>query len=129
MADDQIQEQTERLTKKIETKFKKLDIKEKESTRIIERGKTKELERCANETETRVEEIQDLKGKVQELMLESDKEIEEVNEWTYKIEGELEKHGQPLKNLQKLLKVLQTADKLEKIREKESIEEQRKQKR
>ena len=62
-------------------------------------------------------------------MLESDKEIEEVNEWTYKIEGELEKHGQPLENLQKLLKELQTANKLEKIRKKESIEEQRKQKR
>ena len=41
-----------------------LDIKEKESTRIIERGKIKELERHANEIETRVEEIQDLKEKV-----------------------------------------------------------------
>ena len=37
-------------------------------------------------------------------MLENDKEIEEVNEWTYKINGELEKDGQPLENLQKLLK-------------------------
>ena len=80
MADDQIQEQTERLRKKIETKFKMLDIKEKESTRIIEKGKIKELERHGNEKETRVEEIQDLKGKVQELMLESDKEIEKVIE-------------------------------------------------
>ena len=64
-----------------------------------------------------------------ELRLESDKEIEEVNEWTYKIEGELEKYGQPLENLQKILKELQTADKLEKITEEESIEEERKQKR
>ena len=62
-----------------------------------------------------------------ELRLESDKEIEEVNEWTYKIEGELEKYGQPVETLQKLLKVLQTADKLKKIREEESIEEQKKQ--
>ena len=45
-----------------------------------------------------MEEIHNLKGKVQELMLEGDKEIEEVNEWTYKIEEELEKHGQPLEN-------------------------------
>ena len=113
----------------IETKLKMLDIKEKESKRILERGKIKEIERHANEIEIKVEEIQDLKGKAQELMLESDKETEEVNEWTYKIEGELEKHGQPLENLQKLLKELQTANKLEKIRKKESIEEQRKQKR
>ena len=54
-------------------------IKEKESKRIIERGKIKELERHVTEIETRVEEIQDLKGKVLEIMLESDKEIEEVN--------------------------------------------------
>ena len=79
MADDQIQEQTESLRKKIRII----------STRIIiERGKIKKLERHANEIETRVEEIQDLKGKVHELRLESDKEIEEVNEWTYEIEGE-----------------------------------------
>ena len=47
MADDQIQEQEERLRKKIETKFKMLDIKQKEITRIIESGKIKELQRHA----------------------------------------------------------------------------------
>ena len=47
MADDQIQKQEERLRKKIETKFKMLDIKQKEITRIIERGKIKELQRHA----------------------------------------------------------------------------------
>ena len=41
-----------------------LDIKEKESTRITERRKIKELERHANEIEAWAEEIQDLKGKV-----------------------------------------------------------------
>ena len=38
MGDDQEQEQTERLRKKIETKFKMLVIKEKESTRIIDKS-------------------------------------------------------------------------------------------
>ena len=73
MADDKIQEETEKLRKEIETKFKILDIKEKESTRIIQRRKIKESERHANESETRVEEIQELKGKVQELMLEHER--------------------------------------------------------
>ena len=73
MADDKIQEETEKLRKEIETKFKMLDIKEKESTRIIQRRKIKESERHANESETRVEEIQELKGKVQELMLEHER--------------------------------------------------------
>ena len=57
-----------------------LDIKKKENARIIERGKIKELEKHVIEIETRVEEIQDLKGKVRELMLEDDKEIDEENE-------------------------------------------------
>ena len=73
MADDKIQEETEKLRKEIETKFKMLAIKEKESTRIIQRRKIKESERHANESETRVKEIQDLKGKVQELMLEHER--------------------------------------------------------
>ena len=73
MADDKIQEETEKLRKEIETKFKMLDIKEKECTRIIQRRKIKESERHANESETRVEEIQELKGKVQELMLEHER--------------------------------------------------------
>ena len=122
MDDDQIKEQTDKLMKKTETKFKMLDIKEKESTRITERGKPGQIE-------TRVEEIQDLKGKVHELMLESDKELDEVNEWTNKIEGDLEKYDQPLEILQKVIKDLQNADQLEKMREQENIEEQRKQKR
>ena len=62
-------------------------------------------------------------------MSESYKGIYEVNKWTYKIEEALQKHGQPLGKLQKLLKELQTSGKLEKMREQENIEEQRKQKR
>ena len=61
-------------------------------------------------------------------MLENDKEIDEVIKWTCKMEGDLEKYGQPLEKLQKLLKEMQTTDNLENMREQESIEEQRKQK-
>ena len=67
---------------------KKIDIKDKESARITKRGKIKELERNTNDVEARVGKIQDLKGKVQELMLKSDKKINEINEWTFKIEGD-----------------------------------------
>ena len=62
-------------------------------------------------------------------MLESNKKINEINEWTFKIEGDYERHGQFLEKLQKLLNEVQTADKLEKIREQESKEEQIKRKR
>ena len=56
-----MQEQTEKLRKNIETKFKMLDIKVEKSTRIIKRGKIKELESHANEIENRIEEILDFK--------------------------------------------------------------------
>ena len=56
-----MQEQTEKLRKNIETKFKMLDIKAEKSTRIIQRGKIKELESHANEIENRIEEILDFK--------------------------------------------------------------------
>ena len=102
MADEEIQEQMATLSKKIETKFKMLDIKEKESARILERRKIRELEKHANEIETRVGEIQDLKGKVQEHQLESEKEIDEIDKWTNEIDGKLEKYDQPLENIQNI---------------------------
>ena len=77
MADDQIEDKTERLRKKIETQFKMLDIKKKESTRILPRGKIKELESHTNEIETRDSRLE--KKSKKELMLKSDKEINEVN--------------------------------------------------
>ena len=126
MSDDPIQEQTDKLRKKIETKFKMLDIKELESARILKRGKIRESEKHANEIETRVEKTQDLKGKVQELMLESEKQIDKIDEWTNEIEG---LYDQPLQKVQKLLNELQIADRLEQMREQEGMEEQRKQKR
>ena len=53
MAEEQsaLQEETVKLRQKIETKFNKLDLKENESTRIIERRK---IEKHVTEIETRV---------------------------------------------------------------------------
>ena len=62
-------------------------------------------------------------------MLENDKEIEEVNEWTYKINGELEKDGQPLENLQKLLKKSCKRQTNQKRSEKKKVQKNRENKR
>ena len=62
-------------------------------------------------------------------MLESEKQIEEIDEWTNEIEGLIEKYDQPLEKVQKLLTELQIADRLEQMREQEGMEEQRKQNR
>ena len=81
------------MRRKTETKFKMLDLKENESARIIERGKIKDIEKYVNEIETRVEEIQDLKGKMQELMIGDDKELDELGTWTNQEESDLERYN------------------------------------
>ena len=67
-----------------------LDIKENGSTRRAERGKIKEIEKHVDEIETWVEEIRDLKGKMQELMIKG------VKAWTNQAESDLQRCGQPL---------------------------------
>ena len=55
MADDQIQEKTERLRKKTGKKIWDVRHQRERKHKDKKRGKIKELEKHANETETRVE--------------------------------------------------------------------------
>lgn len=73
-----------------------LDVKENESTKIIKRGKIKKIEKHVNEIETLGEEIQDLRAKMQELMIEDDKELDEVKAWTNQLESDLGRFDQHL---------------------------------
>ena len=56
-----------KLTKRIKRKFKMLELKENKSTKKIETAKIKEVEQHVNAIETRMEEIRDLKGKIEYL--------------------------------------------------------------
>lgn len=47
--------------------------------RVIERTKIKEKENHVNKIKTQEEEIQDLKRKMQELILQANNELDEVN--------------------------------------------------
>ena len=56
-----------KLTKRIKRKVKMLELKENKSTKKIETAKIKEVEQHVNAIETRMEEIRDLKGKIEYL--------------------------------------------------------------
>ena len=97
MAEEQnsLKEETVKLKKKIETKFKMVYLKKNESARIIERvrqrgRKSRKQKKHYNGIETWVEEIQDLKGKKKEVMIEGEKELEEVKAPNNQVEADLE---------------------------------------
>ena len=58
--------------KKINTKLQMLQITRNECPRILQRSKIRELEKYLQMFEERLEEVHELKGKIQELKLEQE---------------------------------------------------------
>ena len=71
----------EEVVKKIQIKFKILDLAVKENERIISRNKVNELVKQQKVFEKRLDEIYDLKVAAGEFMLEDDKSLGEVENW------------------------------------------------
>ena len=69
------------VVKKIQIKFKILDLVVKENERIISRYKVNELVKQQKVFEKRLDEINDLKVAAEEFMLEDDKSLGEVENW------------------------------------------------
>lgn len=115
-----LQEETVKLRKKIEKKFKMLYLRKNERARTIERGQIKEIGKHFNEIETRVEKNQHLKGKLQEL-IENDKELDEVKAQTNQGGSGLERYDQSLGKSQEYFKDLRAANQKEKMREQQSM--------
>ena len=69
------------VVKKIQIKFKMLDLAVKENERIISRNKVNELVKQQKVFEKRLDEINDLKVAAEEFMLEDDKSLGEVENW------------------------------------------------
>ena len=71
----------EEVVKKIQIKFKILDLAVKENERIISRNKVNELVKQQKVFEKHLDEINDLKVAAEEFMLEDDKSFGEVENW------------------------------------------------
>ena len=58
--------------------------------RIFKRNQLKEVTKIATFIKNKLEQIQDLKPKVQEAMFEDEKEVEEISKWGCQLEDRLE---------------------------------------
>ena len=63
----------------IENNIKMLTLAKRKSKRLLARNKYIELEKCKGNIETRMEALQDLKYKVQEIMTEKNKEASDID--------------------------------------------------
>ena len=95
---------------KIETKFQLLTLAENECTRILQRNKIIEVEKHIAVTESRLDELRDLKLTVQEIGLENDESVERVEIRSTELEKRMEYYGNPIKQLQNGLDSLKKQD-------------------
>ena len=70
------------LKTKVESKIKILHLAARENQRIIQRDKEKELQQHLQQFEKKFEEIQEMKYRVQEMMIESNAKEEQMDSQT-----------------------------------------------
>ena len=68
--------------KKVNTKLKFLKVAENDDNRILGRNNEQEMKKHLQKLQEKIEEIWELKYKVQEQMIESEKSEEEVTQWS-----------------------------------------------
>ena len=71
---------------KIETQFKKLDLAERETKKIIARNRTSKIERHLNHVERKLETIQNVKYEVQEFLVSNEYQMENLEECSNQLE-------------------------------------------
>ena len=88
------------LKKKVEIKIKSLDLAVRESKRILQRYKEKELPKHLLIYEKRQEEIYDLKYQIQELMISEESTAGEIEDWSGQLEENVRRFEEPMTIMQ-----------------------------
>ena len=119
------------LTKKIEVKLAMLEILKRDIPDIIHRNKGKELEKTISLMENRLDELQDLKRDVQEIMIENGSDVTEINEWGDNMKEQFNSYEDIKVDLEAALEKLKIVDEekatvSEKIKIKKRMEEEMK---
>ena len=83
-----------------------LTLAERESKRLLARNKYSKLEKCKANIETRVETLQDLKYKVQEIMTEKDEEASDIDAYAEQLEERISKFKDVISSLEKAIQLL-----------------------
>ena len=90
----------------INTKRKTLELAERESERLLKRNKLNELQKHLANIEKRLDVLQDLKYKVQKLMISESEESKATDEFTTKIEDDMARFDGVVSELEKSVKRL-----------------------
>ena len=90
----------------IENNIKMLTLAERESKRLLARNKYSELEKCKGNIETRMEALQDLKYKVQEIMTEKNEEASNIDVYAEQLEERISQFDAVISSLERAIQLL-----------------------
>ena len=103
-------ESTRTIQIKVETKIKTLHLAARENQCIIKR----DLQLfTAIKKKKKIEEIHEIKYKVQEMMIKSNTKEEAIDKWTAKLDEKLEKMEQPMADIEEAIKYWQRKKSIE----------------
>ena len=83
-----------------------LTLAERESKRLLVRNKYGELEKCKANIETRMETLQDLKYKMQEIMTEKNKEASDIDPYAEQLEERISQCDAVISSLERSIQQL-----------------------
>ena len=89
----------------IENTIKMFTLAERESKRLLARNKYSELEKCKANIETRMETLQDLKHKVQEIMTEKDEQASDIDAYAEQLEERISKFDALISSLERAIQL------------------------
>ena len=90
----------------IENNIKMLTLAERESKRLLVRNKYSELEKCKGIIDTRMEALQDLKYKVQEIMTEKNEEASDIDAYAEQPEERISQFDAVISSLKRAIQLL-----------------------
>ena len=90
----------------IENNIKMLTLAERENKSLLARNKCSELEKCKGNIETRMEALQDLKYKVQEIMTEINEEAGDIDAYAEQLEERISQFDAVISSLERAIKLL-----------------------
>ena len=90
----------------IENNIKMLTLVERESKRLLARNKYSELEKCKGNIQTRMEALQDLKYKVQEIMTEKNEEASNIDVYAEQLEERISQFDAVISSLERAIQLL-----------------------
>ena len=113
----------------IKNNIKMLTLAERESKRLLARDKYSELEKCKTNTETRMEILQDLKYKVQEIMAEKSEEAGDTDGYAEQLQERISQFDAVISSLERAIQLLADCEEAKSRRkedDKQEVESRRK---